>query len=436
MKKIVLFFISVLLTFALIAGCSSGTSSSGGGNDLSGGDSSSATAETDGGQAKDVVLTAALSMDLQELFEEFMADFESKNPGIKIDLLPIEAAIAEFVQPAIASNTMPDILSVNSDSYSRKLADEGWLMDLSGTKCEELISDTIIPYFISDTGIFYGLPYGIATILIYYNTEIFSECGITEVPTDWDAFLEVCATIKANGFTPMSISTDSAGNTMWSLAFANNIIPGNSIWEQQMNDGSFNFNIPGVVDILDKLKLLYDNGYFQEGSVNSNYQQSIDIFNQGLTAMYFNGSWFAASVDGVADFEVGAFIPPYNAPGANQYVMVGPETGWGGSAKTDHPEEVIALLTHFLDGGRNILQNGRGNIPITKDTSGSLLPPSLDAVVSSIMNSSHSAPLYYVYMPTVFQTELEKISQDVMLGTFTTEEACVEIQNLYDQSFN
>jgi len=413
MKKVLVVILSIAMLASLLVGCQGGI----------------------GGRSKEVTLTVALNMDVQEAFEEFMRDFEENNPGVKIDLVAITPAIADFVQPAIASDTMPDALSVNSDSFSKSLADEGWLMDLRGSKAEELISPTVIPFFTSGSGIFYGLPYGVATILVYYNVDLFSELGLS-VPTDWDSFIKVCETVKGHGVDPFSVAiSDSAANTLWSSAFNNNIIAGNPNWETQMTDGSFVFDQPGIVDIFDKALLLADNGFLQEGAVGAQWMDALDAFNQGRAAMHIAGSWFATSIDGVADFKVGAFVPPFNDPGSSVYVAIAPETGWGGGGKTEHADEVLALLAHYVGDGRNILQNARGSIPVTKNTEGSELPPVVDSVLGSVMGSPNAGTLYFVYLPTVFQVDLQKMFQDVITGAVTPAQAAADMQPIYDAEF-
>ena len=389
-----------------------------------------------GGSSKEVTLVAALAMDIQEAFEAFMRDFEENHEGVKIDLVVIPGAITEFIQPAIASDTMPDAVSVNSDPFCFQLADEGWLMDLSGKEPENLISPTVVPFFTSSTGVFYGLPYGIATTLIFYNVDLFDELGIS-IPTNWEEFLDVCEVIKGSGISPLSVAVaDGAANFLWSSAFNNNIIAGNPNWEDQMMGGKFSFDQPGIVDIFEKALLLEQSGYLQEGAVGAQWMDGLDAFNQGRAAMHFTGSWFATSLDGVADFKVGAFLPPFNNPGDPNYVAIAPETGWGGSGKSDHPDEIVALLTHYVGDGRNILQNARGSIPVTRNTEGSVLPPTIESTLDAVMGSAHAGSLYFVYLPAVFQVDLHKIFQDVLTGTTTPAQAAVEMQPLYDASFN
>ena len=45
---------------------------------------------------------------------------------------------------------------------------------------------------------------------IFYNADIFEDCGITEVPTTWDEFMEACQIMKDKGYQPMALDSTYA----------------------------------------------------------------------------------------------------------------------------------------------------------------------------------------------------------------------------------
>ncbi|NLA66585.1 MAG: extracellular solute-binding protein [Leucobacter sp.] len=427
MKKLISLALVFLILLTVLSGCApeQTTGSTG---------SESSSDQTSGGGEK-VVLTAALSMDKTEVYKEFIASYENKYPNVKIDLVSVGANTNEYMALAVQSDTMPDIFSINSDTQGRQIADEGWIMDLRGTEVETLVSPMIIPFFTSDTGLLYGVPYGIATVLMYYNADMFEENDL-EIPTNWSEFLDVCATLKSKDIAPISLAvSDSAGNTVFSSIFANLESVNNPDWESQMMDGSYKFADGAVPATFAKYMELVDNEYLQEGAINATYQDSLDAFNQKKTAMYIGGSWFATSIEGVADFALAASNVPYNDAGTDPYTLISPETGWGGSAKSEHQQEILNFIIHFVSDGKTIIQNGRGSVPITKDTTGSILPDVLSDVVPELLKSTKSASLYFVYLPTTFQSEIHKIYQELMIGATTPEEAANTMQTVYDSAF-
>ena len=420
MKKILSLILVALMFSLIVSGCSPETTTTG---------------ETTAQEEK-IVLTAALSMDVVEVYKEFIDSYENKYPNVTIDLISVGANTNEYMALAVSSDTMPDIFSINSDTQGRQIADEGWIIDLKGTKVEELVSPTVIPFFTSDTGIFYGVPYGIATVLMYYNADMFEEFNLN-YPTNWTEYLDVCAKLKNEGVAPLSLAvSDSAGNTVWSAIFANYESETNPEWESQMITGSYNFADGAAAPTYAKYMELVDNDYLQEGAINATYQESLDAFNQKQAAMYIGGSWFSTSIEGVADFSLKATNVPFNDEGKDPYTLISPETGWGGSAKSEYQEEIMNFLIHFVDEGKTIMQNGRGSIPVTKDTTGSILPDVLADVVPELLESTKTAPLYFTYLPTAFQTEIHKIYQELMIGGTTPEEAADTMQSVYDAAYS
>lgn len=45
---------------------------------------------------------------------------------------------------------------------------------------------------------------------IYYNTEIFAQCGIEQTPADWDEFLAVCEILRNSGWQPLTLDREDA----------------------------------------------------------------------------------------------------------------------------------------------------------------------------------------------------------------------------------
>lgn len=49
---------------------------------------------------------------------------------------------------------------------------------------------------------------------VYYNRTVFEECGITALPETWEEFLQLCETLKAAGFQPISINSQDAATAL------------------------------------------------------------------------------------------------------------------------------------------------------------------------------------------------------------------------------
>lgn len=49
---------------------------------------------------------------------------------------------------------------------------------------------------------------------IYYNADVFTNCGITKMPETWDAFIAVCQTLRQKGWQPLTLDREDAVTAM------------------------------------------------------------------------------------------------------------------------------------------------------------------------------------------------------------------------------
>lgn len=45
---------------------------------------------------------------------------------------------------------------------------------------------------------------------IYYNADVFAQCGIEALPQDWDEFLELCSALRQRGWQPLTLDQEDA----------------------------------------------------------------------------------------------------------------------------------------------------------------------------------------------------------------------------------
>lgn len=421
--------LSLCLLAALFAGCSAASGSQS--------TAPSAASVSDGPQTaadgEEITLTVACNVDNQEAFDAFFAAFEQAHPNISIDFVQWGAGEENsFIQSRLASNTLPDVIGISAGSFGSQLADEGVLYDLTGSVAAERMLPSALGSYTSPGGSVYAITYGLSTTVLYYNADLFAEKKLAP-PQNWQEFLDVCAALKAEGITPLSIAAGDAsiGNTMWSYGFGNNMA--GKDWKESMANGTIDLDIPEVEDIFVRLKTLDDAGYLQNGAVSADYNASNELFLQGQTAMLFAGIWFNG-VFADADFTVRACVPPLNE-GDGQCTVVATETGWAVNADSPHLDEALLLMDFFTGEGYAILQNARQSVPAVKDTSTAKVSDIVADFMPNFDNAAVTAPLYYEYLPGVFQSDLCKIFQDVLNDNITPAEAAKKCQELYKSAF-
>lgn len=369
----------------------------------------------------------------QEMLQ-IAAEFTRLNPDIRVNVqFMIGDTVEDNIKPRIASGNLPDLVSVNPNAYAAELADEGVLADVGSTAAWANMLGPLKEDWTSRQGKDFGISGGVATTPIYYNKAIFAKAGIKDLPTDFRAFLLVCEQLKRAGFVPIMLNggfPNMLGNGPFASGFANDVAAREIGWKRKIGDGSLDLNTPEVADIFAKMLLLADRGYVQKGFMATDYDGGIQLFKQGKVAMVLHGSWAAGLLLHGNPFQVGVFIPPWNAPGKLVVPVMGSETGF---AVCETPRKAAAMrFLEFIAGkGFSILQRKRHNIPPFEHVTGPIVT---DQIMIDYTNRVGRFPVtsspYYSVLPSNSIEESHRLMQDVLLGKTTAAEAAA----LLDQS--
>lgn len=384
--------------------------------------SSSATAP-----ARTTITALIWAPDWPEQMLQIAAEFTRLNPDISVNVqFMIGNSVEENIKPRIASGNLPDLLSVNPNAYSAELADQHILADVSGTAAWNNMLDPLKGDWTSRQSRSFGISGGVATTLIYYNQAMFAKAGIKELPTNFHEFLMVCEQLKRAGFTPIMWNggfPNMLGNGPFSSGFANNVVTREPDWKRKMGDGTLDLNTPQVADIFAKILLVPDRGYVQDGFMATDYDEGIRLFKEGKVAMAFHGSWAAGLFLHGNPFNVGVFIPPWNAPGERVVPVIGSETGF---AVCETPNKAAAMrFLEFIAGkGFSILQRKRQNIPPFKQVPGAIVS---DQKIVDYTNGVSRYPVtsspYYSVLPSNSIERVHRLMQDVLFRKITPRQA-------------
>ncbi|SOE93973.1 carbohydrate ABC transporter substrate-binding protein, CUT1 family [Burkholderia sp. D7] len=365
--------------------------------------------------------------DWPEQMLQIAAEFTRLNPDISVNVqFMIGNSVEENIKPRIASGNLPDLLSVNPNAYSAELADQHILADVSGTAAWNNMLDPLKGDWTSRQSRSFGISGGVATTLIYYNQAMFAKAGIKELPTNFHEFLMVCEQLKRAGFTPIMWNggfPNMLGNGPFSSGFANNVVTREPEWKRKMGDGTLDLNTPQVADIFAKILLVPDRGYVQDGFMATDYDEGIRLFKEGKVAMAFHGSWAAGLFLHGNPFNVGVFIPPWNAPGERVVPVIGSETGF---AVCETPNKAAAMrFLEFIAGkGFSILQRKRQNIPPFKQVPGAIVS---DQKIVDYTNGVSRYPVtsspYYSVLPSNSIERVHRLMQDVLFRKITPRQA-------------
>jgi ABC-type glycerol-3-phosphate transport system substrate-binding protein len=141
------------------------------------------------------------------------------------------------------------------------------LVDLSELWGEANLEDKLIPSvrrLIQDaeSGRYFMLPVAFIWAGVYYNKAVFAQYQL-EPPQTWDEFVQLCATLKANGETPLAMTgTRSYAYTLW-FDYLNLRINGAG-FHRDLLAGRESYADARVVRVLETWRSLFDQGFVVE----------------------------------------------------------------------------------------------------------------------------------------------------------------------------
>ncbi len=322
------------LSIGVLAGCS-GT----GDGDASGGD---------------VTITVALAANPQmQTAESLISDFEEKNPGIKVKftVLP-ENELRPAVTKDVSTNAgQYDVAMIGS--YEVPIwAERGWIIPLSDYAEKDAAWDEAdllepIKNIVSDEDTLYAAPFYGSSSFLMYRKDLAEKAGVTisETPT-WDEIADAAAKMddKANGVSGICLR----GLPGWgqNLAAITTVI--NTYGGQWFNeDWDTELEMPETKEAVDfYVNLLKEHG--QPDAAAAGWEQCLQSFSQGQSAMWYDDTVFAGSaIDQAATPEIADNIAFAMAPTGPADIASGWLWSWGLSVtkSSQHPDAAWKFIS-------------------------------------------------------------------------------------------
>ncbi len=139
-----------------------------------------------------------------------------------------------------------------------------------------------------------GYPTSYNVLGFYYRKDIFEQYNL-EVPTTFEEFEQVCATLKENDVTPIS----TAGLYGWhTMRFIELLIEHYAGAEQHdaMNTFDETWDNDAVTKAFEKYKEFVDKGYFPDGFLTQDPNDTLIAVANGQCAMDVQGQWYDGNI--------------------------------------------------------------------------------------------------------------------------------------------
>ena len=361
--------------------------------------------------------------------ETLNAEFEAAHPGVKIErVVKTLDDLKVTLKLALAEENGPDVAQVNQGrSDMGAMVEAGLLLPLNDYASQynwgERFSSSVASRnsFTEDGKIFgqgnlYGVSPTAEVVGVYYNKTIFDANGWT-VPTTFDEFETLLATIKAAGVTPISFGSLDGWNAIHEFSAVQHLL----VTPEYINDfvygvNNVSFDIPENQEAARIMQDWVDKGYFTDGFPGIGYDDSNKAFKAGQGAMTITGSWLTGELLTDTDQQFGFFLLPAN-PGHTRMAIGGVGVPFSIRKTTAQPDLAAEYLDWMISPRAAELWAGVGMLPAMPMAEGVTVEASplfTDTMVAwNTINSENMVGHYIDWAtPTFYDTivaELQKL---------------------------
>lgn len=428
MKK-ALYSIAVLTTATmLLTGCSDPSSTA---------DDAPAAPATWPAQDADltgVTLTIWAAQNSNTVPESVAAEFEELT-GATVEIVTIPDPYEQGIQTKVATGDKPDLAfwqptasqltALNAKSNLLSLDGAPWLENLAPDLRDitGLLDDTRYAALVTTP----------AVQGVYYNKEVFEANGVTELPTDWESFVDLGRELDAKGVTPFYEMGADRWATQWWVQVQLADAAKDGLWDR-VNAGEEKFTDPTIQGAIDTYDALIKEGLFNDDIKTATFEDQGAALLAGDAAMVVQVNSFFGQLQALADNatldETIGFFPI--APSGNVGSFIPDQSNALVAFKTgDAKTEAAArqLLSFWLGDGYEGFVADQNTISLQPGVSTpSTVPSALVSVSDSVGSSVGSMQALAIANP-----DLYIFLADMIQGTKTPEQVAQATQDQFAQ---
>ncbi len=295
-----------------------------------------------------------------QTWKDLAGKVTEKYPNIKVNLTT--APFSDYftkMQSQLASGTAPCIVSMQSlrlPAFAKAMTPiDGDLAKAAGFTESEWEAGALKALQNGDKQ--YALPYGLSTMVMYYNKDAFKAAGVEEPKDGWttDEFVAAAKKITEATGKPAFGQTFSDLHMSAQLLAYNGAKPVSANGELQMTDPAF------------ESAFSWYTGLATEDKISSIPASSSDVpwgeqqFVAGNVAMAVDGSWnMKSNVTDAAGFQVGVVTLPQGTEGAGTFSA---NSGFGISSTCKNKTEAAQAIGVLTDAESQMASANAGNLP-------------------------------------------------------------------------
>lgn len=380
------------------------------------------------------VLTIWAAQNSNTVPEGVVAGFEELT-GAEVEIVTIPDPYEQGIQTKVATGDKPDLAfwqptasqltALNASQNLQPLDDAPWL-------------DAYKPELRDMTGILDGTRYAALVTTpavqgVYYNKEVFAANDVTDVPADWDAFVQLARDLKEDGVTPFHEMAADRWGTQWWVQVQLADAAADGLWDR-VNANEEQFTDPTVQDAIETYQGLIDEGLFNEDIETATFEDQGAALLDGDAAMVVQVNSFFGQLQSLADTEtldqkIG-FFPI--APSGNVGTFVPDQANALVAFKTGDAERESAarqLLSYWLGEGYEDFVNDQSTVSLQSEVETPAdVPEALLSVSDSLADAVGSMQALAIANP-----DLYIYLADMIHGTKTPTEVAEATQSQFTE---
>ncbi len=251
----------------------------------------------------DVTITHYFTGELgKKSFDEQVQKFEAAT-GYSVKDSPIgHEDFKSGILVRAAGNSLPDVFSYWAGARVQFVVDSGSLHPIDDMWNEKGL-DGVVAKSVADSATMYNgnrylVPLNYHYSGMFYNTQVMADAGVTEFPTTWEGFLELCEKLKGMGVTPIALGSMNR----WPAQFWFDYLLLNTAgpdYRAALMNGSASYDDPEVARAMEMWASLVDAGYFVPNANADNWTDASDRVARGEAAMTLMGTWITGYWNGL-----------------------------------------------------------------------------------------------------------------------------------------
>ena len=378
-----------------------------------------------------------------KIWEEVARDFESKNPGVKVDMQYLENEAYKAKAPTLLqSRDRPHIIYSWAGGVLKAQVEAGVLEDITAQvqNFKASLSPSAIESF-TVGGKIYGLPHTVSQVGFMANKELLAKAGLDAAKIlTWDDLLDATKKLKAAGITPIAVG----GADKWPVHFywthLAGRIGGKAAFDAALRGQDGGFEADTFQKAGELFKQLIDLQPFQNGFLGFKSQQAIGHFGDGKAAMilaissfYHTQKVFAADKVGISDDKL-AWINFPVVPGGKGEASdtLGGVNGW--LITKGAPKEAVNFVMHFISPDvQKRLAAGNFLIPTVTGAESGLGSAFMRNIAQNIAKSKYHQNFWDQDLGPSVGRVVNDATAELAGGTMTPKQVAKAIQDAFKQ---